>query len=237
MLTTTGIALIALTVVLETSKAALAFLADPTQSPDPSLNSSDLSLLHNDFLSLLSLIYLSTTKLSLVLKPSSPSYTAALEPLKELSDRAAALPHCVRLLETDHGKTLAAEANGVAKDVLDVVKSLVQTFITIDAEGSSRGKSGDEYLVRTGAVHNAIDAARGQNGFSANNLVAVTKVLKRNQESLDDGMNEVQEMIDSAKNSGEGAEDDEEFDDGWAEFNISSNVKPSLTELERINKV
>lgn len=216
----------------------MAFLADPTKSTDPSLDGSNLSLLHKDFLSLLSLIYTSTTKLSLVMKPSSPSYNAALEPLKELSDRVASLPHCVRLLQADHGKTLAAEANGIAKDVLEAIKALIQTFITIDSEGScSRGDAGDEYLVRTGAVHDVIDKARGQNGFSGNNLVAVRKIWNRNQESLDDGVNEVRETMDNTGKVEDDAEDKDDFDDGWEELGFSSNVKPSPVELERIKKV
>ncbi|KAF9451025.1 hypothetical protein P691DRAFT_773412 [Macrolepiota fuliginosa MF-IS2] len=232
--------LVALGLVFETSKAAIAFLAHPTESLDPSLDGSNLPLLHKDFLSLLSLLYASTTKLSLVLKPSSPSYTAALEPLKELSDRVAALPHCVQLLQTNHGKTLAAEANAITKDVLEAIKSLVQTFITINAGGSaSSGAAGDEYLMRTGTVHDVIDGARGQDGFSGNNLVAIKKVWKRNQESLDDGIREVHEIMEDAEKTGdelaEGVEDD--FDDGWAELGISPNAKPSATELERIKKI
>lgn len=158
--------------------------------------------------------------------------------MKELSDRVAALPHCVRLLQTDHGRTLAAEANAIARDVLEAIKSLAQTFITIDAEGSSsRGEAGDEYLIRTGTVHDIIDKARGQNGFSRDNVASVKKIWKRNQESLDDGVNEVRETLENAENGQEPTEEEDDFDDGWAELGISSNVKPSAIELERIKKV
>jgi hypothetical protein len=197
------------------------------------------SLLHKDFLSLLSLIYASTTKLSFALKPSSPSHKAALEPLKDLSDSVASLPHCVCLIKTHNGKTLAAEANTIAKDVLEALNSLVQTFIVINS--SSSGEAGSEYLIRTGAVHEIIDKARSPDGLSGSNLAAVTKILKRNQESLDDGLAEVRETMENAESSedgtGEGQSEDEDFDDGWAELGISSKTMPSATELERIKKV
>ncbi|KAJ3561307.1 hypothetical protein NP233_g10270 [Leucocoprinus birnbaumii] len=209
----------ALNSVLQTTEAALAFLADPTQSADPSIGASTLSLLHQDFISLLSLIYASTTRLALVLKPSSPSYTAALEPLKELSQRVASLPHCVRLLQTDNGKTLAAEAYTIARDVLEALGSLIQTFSHH----------------QTGAVHDIIENARGSSGFSGNNLVAVGKVWRSNQDSLQDSLDEVRELMEKAENPEADAED--EFDDGWDELGLPSSVKPSAAELETIKKV
>ncbi|KAF5357909.1 hypothetical protein D9756_001573 [Leucocoprinus leucothites] len=226
----------ALTLVLESSKAALAFLADPTQSADPSLDASPLSVIHKDFLSLLSLIYASTTKLSLVLKPSSPSYTAALGPLRELSERVASLPHCVRLLQTDHGKSLAAEAYTIARDVLVALQSLVQALIVIGSENSASSGDVGEYLVKTGTVHDIIEDARGSSGFSGNNLVAVRKIWKHNQDSLQDSLEEVREAMEKAEDL-EGGSEGEEFDDGWGELGMPSSVKPSAAELETIKKI
>lgn len=55
---------------------------------------------------------------------------------------------------------------------------------------------------------------------------------KRNQESLDDGKNEVQETLDSTEDD---AQDD--FDNGWDELGFTPGLKPSATEMERIKKV
>ncbi|EKM82684.1 hypothetical protein AGABI1DRAFT_125144 [Agaricus bisporus var. burnettii JB137-S8] len=222
-------ALVSLGLVLDTTEASLASLVNPAENPTQL--SLDLSLLHKDFISILSFIYTSTTKLSLVLKSSSPSYKAALEPLKELSDRIASLPHCLRLIQTDHGKTLAAEATAIAKDVLQSARALFQILITIHSpQSASHHNAGDDYLIITGAVHEIVEKARSKDGFSKDNLAAVIKVWKCNQESLDDGKNEVQETLDST-------EDQDDFDNGWDELGFTPGLKPSATEMERIKKI
>ncbi|KXN89261.1 hypothetical protein AN958_06015 [Leucoagaricus sp. SymC.cos] len=92
--------------------------------------------------------------------------------------------------------------------------------------------------MRTGAVHDIIEKARGRDGFPGNNLVAVRKVWKRNQESLNDGLDEVRETMENAEKPEDGVgKEEEEFDDGWTELGISSNVKPSVTEVGRIKKM
>jgi len=92
-----------------------------------------------NFLTLLNLIYVPTTRLSLVLKPSSPSYTASFEPLKELSECIASLPHYVQLIQADHGKTLATETYAIARDLTEALQH-IQTFISIHSENPSQSK-------------------------------------------------------------------------------------------------
>lgn len=231
------LALLALHRVLDTSKATFTFLSDPTSNVGLSLDALDFSSLHRDFLTLLNLIYVSTTRLSLVLKPSSPSYSASLEPLKELSERIVSLPHYVQLIQAGHGKTLAAEAYVIARDVTEALQHLIQTFISIHSENSSQSKEAvAEYLTRTGALHDLIENARKMSGFSGNNLVAVRKVWKRNQETLNDSLKEIRDALEKAENPEGSTEDGIKFDDGWEEFGIPS-VKPSATELETMKKV
>jgi len=171
-----------------------------------------------------------------VLEPSSPSYTASLEPLKELSECIASLPHYVQLIQADHGKTLATETYAIARDVTEALQHIIQTFISIHSENSSQSKEAvAEYLTKTGTLHDLIENARKMSGFSGNNLIAVRKVWKRNQETLDDSLEEICDAWEKAKNPEGSTEDGTKFDDGWEELGISS-VKPSATELEIIKK-
>ncbi|KAL9715123.1 hypothetical protein Ac2012v2_001782 [Leucoagaricus gongylophorus] len=230
-------ALLALGRVLDISKATFTILSDPTENTSSSLDAFDLSSLYRDFLSLLSLIYVSTTRLSLVLKPSSPSYTASLEPLKELSERIASLPHCVRFIQADHGKTLAAEAYAIARDVTEALRCLIQTFIHSENQNSSKSKdAATEYLTKTGALHDVIENAHGPSGFSENNFIAVRKVWKRNQDTLDDSLVEICEALENAEKPEGSMEDGIIFDDGWEEFGIPF-VKPSASEFETMKKI
>jgi len=171
-----------------------------------------------------------------VLKPSSPSYTASLEPLKQLSERIASLPHYVQLIQADYGKTLAAEAYAIARDVTEALQRLIQTFVSIHSENPSQSKEATEYLTRTGALHDVIENARKMSGFSENNLIAVRKVWKRNQETLDDSLEEIRDALEKAEKSEGSTEDGIKFDDGWEELGIPF-VKPSATELETMKKV
>lgn len=223
--------------MLDISKATFTILSDPTQNTSSSLDAFDFSSLHTDFLSLLSLIYVSTTRLSLVLKPSSPSYTASLEPLKELSERIASLPHCVRFIQADHGKTLAAEAYAIARDVTEALRCLIQTFIHSENQSSSKSKdAATEYLTKTGALHDVIENAHAPSGFSENNFIAVRKVWKRNQDTLDDSLVEICEALENAEKPEGSMEDGIIFNDGWEEFGIPF-VKPSASEFETMKKV
>jgi cyclin-D1-binding protein 1 len=180
-------------------------------------------------MSQLSLIYASTTKLSLVLNPSSPTYSASLAPLKDLITHISGITHCVSLLHPDeHGSTLRKEAQGTVQDVIKSVRELMETFLR-SSVGS--GKC-DEYLIRTGEIHDLIDRAR--NGMSKNNLAAVKKVWEMDMSALEDGLREIGEMIEDVEHE----EDEEDIDDGWGELGLhGSGQKMNEEEIERTKKV
>ena len=190
-----------------------------TQNPDATLIRSDL-------LSLLAILSHNITKAALVLNPSAPSYTAAVAPLTEIAAKLTSISHCVRLFIPAHGRALADEATSLARQVVDAVRSFAQTLnATID----NPGIAGD-YLVRTAAVHDLIDKARGPDGLSADNVTAVRKLWLSDHASLVDGYEELVQMIEDVPNEGE------EFDDGWDDLGLNT-VPLSAIEIERAKKV
>jgi hypothetical protein len=224
-------AVLSLTLVLETCNAALDSIA-----PHPSLQSPDV--LHKDLVSLFSLLYAATTKVSLTLKPSHPTYSASLTPLKDLADHVSALFHCASYYVPEaHGATLVQEVVSLVRDAIESIRALVQKFLEIEANESrqSSGQAGDEYMVRTATVHNVLDRARG---LSANNLLAVRKRWVEDAASLVDGFREVADMVEDAEST-ENPEDldDTMFDDGWGEIGLGKGQKMDLEELERTKKV
>ncbi|TFK76443.1 hypothetical protein BDN72DRAFT_831016 [Pluteus cervinus] len=189
----------------------------------------DLAVVHKDFISLLSLLYAATTKLSLALKPSSPTYNASVTPLKDITAHVNALAHCTGLFD---GATLQKEVSSTATGVIESVRDLLQTFLDIDSSNdreNNTGQAGDLYLVKTGAVHHQIDRARSNGGLSQSNIDAVGKILLQNQGSLDDAVAEAKELLADHENP-------EDIDDGWDELGITS---PEFTkeELEQMRKV
>ncbi|KAJ6596892.1 hypothetical protein DFH09DRAFT_1133032 [Mycena vulgaris] len=223
-------AVLSLTLVLQTCNAALDATA-PQSSPQ------SLDVLHKDLVSLLSLLYAATTKVSLALKPSHPTYSASLTPLKDLADHVSALFHCTSLFVPDtHGATLVQEVGSLIKDAIESIRALVQKFLEIEANDSrqSSGQAGDEYMVRTATVHNVVDRARA---LSATNLLAVRKRWTEDAASLDDGFREVADMVEDAESTDTEDSDDAMFDDGWEEIGIGKSQKMNPEELDRTKKV
>ncbi|KAJ7582717.1 hypothetical protein C8J56DRAFT_955554 [Mycena floridula] len=217
-------AVTALKSAIDVCNAVLAAPAATSQRPPV----QPISVLHKDFLSLLSLIHASATKIALSLKPSSPTYRAGLSPVKDMSDHVAALSNC-SMLWSVHGATLAKEVSTIVHDIADSAKSFLTIFLTVETTENGRGS--DEYLIRTGAFHNLVEMTRGSDGLSKDNRSAVSKVWVRDLQSLEDGMREVTEMIES--------QDDEkdDQDDGWNELGIESGEKMDGHELERAKQV
>ncbi|KAF7363445.1 hypothetical protein MSAN_01000300 [Mycena sanguinolenta] len=220
-----------LKLVLETCNATRdSAPQEPTSEP--------LKVLHKDLVSLTSLLYAATTKLSLALKPSSPTYSASLTPLKDLADNLAALFHCSNLFIPEaHGATLVREVQTLVRDAIESIKALVQTFLDIETSGSRQGsgQAGDEYMVRTATVHNVLASART---LSANNLRAVRKRWSEDAASLDDGFRETADMIEEAESTEDDDVDDgEELDDGWGDIGIVKGEKMIPDELNRTKKV
>ncbi|KAJ7452413.1 hypothetical protein B0H11DRAFT_1876433 [Mycena galericulata] len=225
-------ALLSLALVLQTCNATL-------DSMQPQPVDQPLDVLHKDLISLLSLLYAATTKLSLALKPSSPTYSASLSPLKDLADHVSALFHCANHFVPDtHGATLVQEVVSLVKDAIGSIRALVQKFLEIEANDSrqSSGQAGDEYMVRTAAVHTVLDRARK---LSASNLLAVRKRWSEDAASLDDGFREVADMIEEAESTTDDIEDSDDamFDDGWGEIGIGKSQRMIPEELDRTKKV
>ena len=213
--------------------------ATSNQAINSTESTQQLSVLRKDFISLLSLLYGSVTKVSLVLKPSSPTYSASVTPLNDVSNQIAGLSHCIQLFDpTRHGASFIREIESTYRDVVSSVQSLAQIFLyfVLDTSGpsTSSGTSGEGYLVTTGAIHARIEQARGPVGVSADNASAVCKIWNLNQECLEDGLRELAETI---EDQGSSSTDDEDEDDGWNELGIGSGEKMSSAEFERSKKV
>jgi hypothetical protein len=199
-----------------------------------------LEVLQKDFTSLLTLLHSSTTKCALALKPSSPTYQAALAPLKDISENTAALTHCAQLFSGEmHGATLTKEVFSTVQDMIQAIRALVQTFLALQTHaGIGTGKAGEEYMVRTGEVHDLIDKARGAKGVSKDNLGAVRKKWAEDRRTLEDAFREVDEMVGEAEEDGdEEGEDNNEDEDGWDGLGLGKGKKMDKTELERTKQV
>ena len=220
------VSIMSLTLLVENCKAALIAI----DNDEPAQDTSDFPTLRKDFLSLLSLIHASSTKVALALKPPSPQHTAALTPLKDLSNNVAALVHSIRLMRRDQSAAILKEYSSVAQTVIRAVESLAQMFLV-----STEGTVTEEYLVRTGTVHDLIDMARKPGGLSLTSRDAVRKRWLQNHESIVDGVEEIQQICKPA--SADDSEDDNFVDDGWEELGITSTPKLSPAELDRTEKV
>ena len=223
--TTITIARNALTLVVENCKAALIAIDNSDEPAQDNYPSSDFPTLRKDFLSLLSLIHASSTKVALALKPSSPQYKAALTPLKDLSNNVAALIHSIRLMRRDQSATIMKEYTSLVQNVIGAVESLAQMFL------GSTVTATEEYLVRTGTIHDLIDMARKPGGLSMTSRDAVRKRWLQNHESISDGAEEIQQIC-----SPKDTEGDDLIDDGWGELGINS-IELSPSELDRTEKV
>jgi len=222
------------TLVLESCNAALTALSEQTDASEH-YPTADFATLRTDFMSLLSIIHSATTKVALSLKPTSPQYKASLVPLRDLTNNVAALVHSIRLMRQTQGLTVMKEYESVAKNVISAVKSLVQS---LRSPPVGNVPSTEQYLVRTGEVHDIIDRVRKAGGLSSNNRDAVRKVWLQDHDSLQDGAEEIKEICKPAvSNAKDEDEDEEAFDDGWEELGIDSSQTLSPSELDRAEKV
>ncbi|KAF8201839.1 hypothetical protein BJ912DRAFT_1117585 [Pholiota molesta] len=227
-------AALSLTLLVESCAAALKGLSEALDEIGD-YPTSDFVTLRTDFVSILSIIYAATTKVALSLKPSSPHHKASLIPLKDLTSNVAALVHSIRLMRAKEGATIVQEYEKVAHGVIGAVQAL---GITLQSSSATSTNTTEEYLVRTGEIHELIDNARKTGGLSLNNRDAVRKIFVRDQDSLADAVEEIQEMCKPPSAEEDKLDDDEEdFDDGWSELGISSNQKLSPAELIITEKV
>ncbi|KAH9952133.1 hypothetical protein B0H21DRAFT_715931 [Amylocystis lapponica] len=216
-------ALTAFRFLSDTCSTASDVLQQSVSAPLASSSSAPTcAVLHKDFTSLLSLTYASTTKVTLACRPPEPAYSAALAPLRDLSGNVSALTTCATLFD-EHGATLAAEARLATREICQALHALAQTFLE---------DAGKDYLVRTGAVHDAVDKARA---LSVDNCSAVRRRWALDKEMLDDAASEVAGMLEDAGEDAE--EEDDGFDDEWRELGLGPSKKMTGTELERTKKI
>lgn len=144
--------------------------------------------------------------------------------------------HCAQFFNNNvHGATLTKEVTSTVQDVIEAIRTLIQTFLALQMHaGSGTGKAGEEYVVRTGTVHDLIDKAKGAKGISKNNLGAVRKKWSEHRGTLEDAFREVGEMAEEDEDDDEDGEDDE---DGWDGLGLGKGRKMDQKELERTKQV
>ncbi|KAI9509378.1 hypothetical protein F5148DRAFT_768271 [Russula earlei] len=223
----------ALTLLSQT--CALSIAAITTKSDAQEL---PLTTLRADFISLLSVLYSNTTKLSIALNPSKPAYSAALLPLKDLVSHSSTLASNASLfLPRVHGRALTAEVHSTAKSVLTALQELAHAHLallthpttptptpttTVDAAAPGpRPKNGnDVYLAKTGVVHELISQAKANppDGLSVTNLIAVRKRWREHTEIIDDAVAVLGIEADPPDD-----DDGNGFDDGWHDPELDSD--------------
>ena len=195
-----------------------------------------LSTLRTDFLSLLSLIYSNTTKLSIALNPSTPAYSAALRPLKDLIAHSSTLVSNASLfLPSVHGRTLTAEAHSLAKSVLTALEDLACAHLSLLTRVPTATSKTEEYLSKTAIVHELITQAKSQ-GLSKSNLVAVRKRWLEHSETVSDA-EAILEVEAFPPDDGDDDKDNE-FGDGWddPELDVGSDPGEQSPEQKQLAK-
>jgi hypothetical protein len=203
------------------------------KTPEPlSIPPPHVGTLHKDFISLLSLVYAQATKLAILLKPASPTYSAAVSPAQDMSKHVVAIATCAALFDPrTHGATLVSEARSTAQEVLESVTGLLQALIS--SLTSPNAEDNGDYLVRTGAVHELVEMARGPDGLSQDNLSAVRKKWKEDQSVLKDAFKEIEELL---QDTSDEEEEEDDFDDGWDELGLKES-KMTPEEMSRVKTV
>jgi len=234
-------AIVALTFNSQTCTAALSALTIRSEDGKSTPQTTDLSVILKDLDSLLALIYNLATKLSLALKPSSPTYSASFPLLQDLAKHTSGVVHCTGLLQEDlHGATLIKNVTNRVKEIIEALRALIQTFLNHAARGpqiADSRASGEEYLVRTGTLHDLITNAKGpSSGIPKDNQSAVYQLWKSDKESLEDNFQEVDRMIKEAERE-DGDGDVGNLDDGWDELGIDDSAKMDKDELARAKNV
>lgn len=137
-------------------------------------------------------------------------------------------------MRVKEGSTVTQEYEKVARGVINAVRSL---GITLTSSSKTSTGSTQEYLVRTGEIHELIDTVKKSDGLSLNNCDAVRRIFTRDHESLKDAAEELQEICKPMDENGSDDDGEDDFDDGWTELGISSNNKLSPSELSVAEKV
>jgi hypothetical protein len=234
------LAIISLNETAEACSLVLGTLTSTSAAVGPTPSSlPPLAVIRTDLLSYLTLIYNSTTKITLALKPpkgtTAPSYTAALSPIQDLTRHVLAANACVSLLnDSAHGATLVQDVRVIIAGVAGAVRELMQTLVAV-LDGSEGGT--DAHLVRIGAVHELVDRAKGPEGVPVDNFTAVRRRWAGDRGTMEDAMSEVTGMIEDAEagDADDGGFDDDEGD-GWDELGLGGKKMDKL-EVARVKEV
>ena len=195
-----------------------------------------LSSLRTDFISLLSVIYSNTTKLSIALNPSNPTYSAVTIPLKDLITHSSTLASNVSsFLPNVHGRALTAEVHSTAIDVLTALQDLAQTHLSLLIKSASKDDAAaskttsDTYLAKTGVVHELITHAKADHpeGISRTNLIAVRKRWCEHSDIVADAETILEIEADPPD------DDDANFDDGSSDSSDPGRQSPEQVELAK----
>ena len=197
--------------------------------------------------------YSNTTKLSIALKPSKPTYSAALIPLKNLITHSSTFAsNASSFLPNAHGRVLTTEVHSTARNVLAALQELVHTHLSLLANPSSKDdavavsrsspKNGnDAYLAKTGVVHELITQAKAEDhpqGLSRTNLIAVRKRWQEHSEIIADAAATLES--EASPSDGDG-DDDDDFDDGWDDpelgFTMPGKLSPEQVELAKTVRI
>jgi hypothetical protein len=200
-----------------------------------------LSSLRTDFISLLSVIYSNTTKLSIALNPSNPAYSATTIPLKDLITHSSTLASNVSsFLPSVHGRALTAEVHSTATDVLTALQDLAHAHISLliksankdDAAISTSETTRDAYLAKTGVVHELIAQAKADHpqGLSRTNLIAVRKRWREHSDLVVDAAAVLEIEADPPDDD---EDDEDDFDDGWGDISDPGKQSPEQVELAK----
>lgn len=218
----TLLVLLSLECVLDNCRAALRTLIDETRDDHPAI--IEFTTLRTDFLSILFLLYSASTKVALALKPDAKGHRAAIIPLKDLSNNVAALTHSVRLMHQTQGQTLFAEYKNTAQNTIRSIEYFADGL----QSSISRSLEYDDCLMAVNKVHELIDIAKRPGALSVDNKAAVRKKLLQDHDSLQDGAEEIKEMITPTSDG---------FDDGWEDLGLKSNQDFSPEEKDRLKMV
>ena len=215
-------------------------------NPKPDAPELPLSSLRTDFISLLSLIYSNTTKLSIALNPSNPTYSAALTPLKDLITHSATLAsNASSFLPNVHGRALIAEVHSTAKGVLTALQELAHAHLflltnpaskDIAVAASSKDKK-DAYLAKTAIVHELITRAKAEDhpqGISRTDLIAVRKRWREHSEIIADAAATLEIEVSLPDSEDDG-------DDGWDDPDLGlivpGKLSPEQVELAKTVRI
>ncbi|KAN0123862.1 hypothetical protein V8E52_002352 [Russula decolorans] len=201
-----------------------------------------LSSLRTDFLSLHSVVYSNTTKLSIALNPSNPTYSATAIPLKDLITHSSTLAsNASSFLPDVHGRALTAEVHSTATDVLTALQELAHAHLSLLAKSASKDDAAiptskttnDTYLAKTGVVHELIAQAKADHpqGLSRTNLIAVRKRWREHSDLVADAAAVLEIEADPPDDDDENIDDD--FDDGWGDISDPGKQSPEQVELAK----